>query len=627
MQSETIRVERHAHCLGLMGWLAVLVMASEAGAGGLCPNFSEGAFFAVGDRPTSVAVADLDGDSAPDLVTANFLSADVSVLLGNGDGSFQAATFFAAGVFPISIAVSDLDGDTIPDLVTTNFNNEHVSVLLGNGDGSFQAAAFFATGLVPASIAVADLDGDSVPDLVTGNRGSDDVGVLLGNGDGSFQAALFFAVGDRPMSVAVADLDGDSVPDLVTANFYSNDVSVLLGNGDGSFQASLFFAAGVFPRSIAVADLNGDSVPDLVTANLLSEDLSVLLGNGDGSFQASLFFAAGDRPWSIAVADLDGDTVPDLATSNVGSDDVSVLLGNGDGSFQAAVSFAAGDAPNFIAVSDLNGDSVPDLVTANQSSDDVSVLINLCVSVVRLDIDIKPESCPNPLNVKSKGVLSVAVLGTEGFDVTEIDTATVRLEGVAPIRSVIEDVSTPLLDEQDECDSASEGKDGFDDLTLVFDTQEVVSALGEVADGDELVLTLTGESSDGRPVEGKDRITILSKHLQIKRVKECLCAAQWENGTGAGDIRTLGEQGLACSTFSEPENVVTAVYRTSIPYVGQAYRLSAGSFLPGTGYCEDVFFFDRGGIRERTTIEREISPGDLSACRRYLSDLGCDFGD
>jgi hypothetical protein len=429
------------------------------------------------------------------------------------------------------------------------------------------------------------------------------------------------------MSVAVADLDGDSFRELVIANFYSDDVSVLLGNGDGSFQAALFFAAGVFPRSIAVADLDGDSVPDLVTANLLSEDLSVLLGNGDGSFQASLFFAAGDRPWSIAVADLDGDTVPDLATSNVGSDDVSVLLGNGDGSFQAAVSFAAGDAPNFIAVSDLNGDGVPDLVTANQSSDDVSVLINLCVSVVRLDIDIKPESCPNPLNVKSKGVLSVAVLGTEGFDVTEIDTATIRLEGVAPIRSVIEDVSTPLLDEQDECDSASVGEDGFDDLTVVLDTQEVVSALGEVADGDELVLTLTGESSDGRPVEGKDRITILSKHLQIKRVKECLCAAQWENGTGAGDIRTLGEQGLACSTSSEPENVVTAVYRTSIPYVGLAYRLSAGSFLPGTGYCEDVLFFDRGGNRERTTIEREILPGDLIACRTYLSDLGCDFGD
>ncbi len=245
---------------------------------------------------------------------------------------------------------------------------------------------------------------------------------------------------------------------------------------------------------------------------------------------------------------------------------------------------------------------------------------------ISVNIDIKPESCPNPLNVKSKGVLSVAILGTEGFDVTEIDTASIRLEGAAPIRSVIEDVSTPLLDKQDECDCASEGEDGFDDLTLKFDTQEVVSALGEVADGDEFVLTLTAEFSDGRPVEGKDCITILSKHLQIKRVKECLCAAQWENGTGALDIRALGDLDLTCDAFSEPDTV-GAGYRTSIPFVFLFYRLSAGAFSPGTGSCEDAILFDRGGNIESITIEREILPGDLIACRTYLSDLGCDFGD
>jgi hypothetical protein len=122
------------------------------------------------------------------------------------------------------------------------------------------------------------------------------------------------------------------------------------------------------------------------------------------------------------------------------------------------------------------------------------------------------------------------------------------------------------------------------------------------------------------------RITILSKHLQIKRVKECLCAAQWENGIGAADIRALADLDWACSAFSEPD-IVSARYRTSHPHVSLRYTLSAGSFLPGTGYCEDALFFDRGGNIERTTIEREILPGDLIACRTYLSDLGCDFGD
>jgi len=130
---------------------------------------------------------------------------------------------------------------------------------------------------------------------------------------------------------------------------------------------------------------------------------------------------------------------------------------------------------------------------------------------VSATIDIKPGSCPNSLNIKSKGVLTVAVLGTEDFDVTAIDPASIRLAGVAPIRSSIEDVSTPLLEKQYECDCISEGEDGIDDLTLKFNTQEIISALGEVADGDELVLPLTGELSNGTPIEGDDCIIILSK--------------------------------------------------------------------------------------------------------------------
>jgi hypothetical protein len=106
----------------------------------------------------------------------------------------------------------------------------------------------------------------------------------------------------------------------------------------------------------------------------------------------------------------------------------------------------------------------------------------------------------------------------------------------------------------------------------------------------------------------------------------CLCAAQWENGTGAADIRTLGDQGLACSAISEPD-IVMARYRTSNPFVGLFYELSAGAFLPGAGSCDDAVIFDRGGNIESITIERAILPGDLTACRTYLSSLGCDFGD
>jgi hypothetical protein len=131
--------------------------------------------------------------------------------------------------------------------------------------------------------------------------------------------------------------------------------------------------------------------------------------------------------------------------------------------------------------------------------------------VVECLIDIKPQSCPNPVNIKSKGVLTVAVLGSEEFDVTHIDPASIRLEGAAPIRHNVEDVSTPVLNPQADCDCTTEGEDGYADLILKFDTREIVGALGEVTDGEVLELTLTGELTDGTQIEGKDCIRVIKK--------------------------------------------------------------------------------------------------------------------
>lgn len=129
-----------------------------------------------------------------------------------------------------------------------------------------------------------------------------------------------------------------------------------------------------------------------------------------------------------------------------------------------------------------------------------------------VEVDIKPQSCPNPFNVGSRGVLPVAILGTEDFDVTTIDPASIRLEGVAPIRSNVEDVSTPVMDRKDVCDCTDEGRDGYEDMTLKFYTQEIAGALGEVEDGDIVVLTLKGnlkEEFHATPIEGKDCVVII----------------------------------------------------------------------------------------------------------------------
>ena len=367
---------------GFAGFEEFTYTAQDAGLeAGTAALFSAPTDFPAGLGPFSVAIADLDGDTAPDLVTANFSAGVVNVLLSNGDGTFGNPVAFATGSGPRSVAVADLDGDTIPDLVTANQNSDDVSVLLGNGDGSFLAAVSFAAGDDPRSVAVADLDGDTVPDLVTANFESHDVSVLLGNGDGSFQPAVSYLttnlVVNFPLSVAIADLDGDTVPDLVILNENGETVSSLLGNGDGSFREGFKIRrVGLDPRSFAVADLDGDSVPDAVTVNIDGGDVSVLLGDGAGRFQFAFSFAAGISPQSIAIADFDGDTVPDLVTTDLSATVVHVLLGNGDGTFEVPVAFAAGPGRRSVAVADLDGDTAPDLVTANTPGNDVSVLLN-----------------------------------------------------------------------------------------------------------------------------------------------------------------------------------------------------------------------------------------------------------
>ncbi|MBK8293599.1 MAG: VCBS repeat-containing protein [Solirubrobacterales bacterium] len=339
-------------------------------------SFGAATNFATGTTPVSVATGDLNGDSKPDLAVANYSSDNVSVLLGNGDGTFGAATNFAVGAGPYSVAIGDLNGDSKPDLAVANFGVGNVSVLLGNGDGTFGAATNFTAGTNPYSIAISDLNGDSKPDLAVGNVSSDNVSVLLGNGNGTFGTATNFAAGTTPISIAIGDLNGDSKPDLAVSNVSSDDVSVLLGNGDGTFGAASNITAGNGPFSVAIGDLDGDSKPDLAVANFSSGNISILLGNGDGTFGAATNFTVGAGPYSVAIGDLDGDSKPDLAVANYGSSNASVLLGNGDGTFGAATNFATGANPYSVRILDLNADGKPDLAIANSGSGNVSVLLN-----------------------------------------------------------------------------------------------------------------------------------------------------------------------------------------------------------------------------------------------------------
>ncbi|MBG1267437.1 beta strand repeat-containing protein [Nostoc sp. WHI] len=338
----------------------------------------------VGLRPYSIVVGDFDKDGNTDLVTANKSSSTVSVLLGNGDSTFKPATNFSVvgfnGLSPHSVAVADFNKDGKSDLVTANNVSNNISVLFGKGNGSFDPAVNFAlqsaSAPAPISIAVGDFNRDGKSDIVTANNGSQNVSVLLGNGTGGFGSATNFKVPSRPTSVTVGDFNGDGKSDLAVTSSFFNSVSILLGNGNGTFNSATEFVVGTNPNSVVVDDFNKDGKLDLAVANSDSNNVSVLLGNGVGSFGTATNFNVGTKPVSVTVIDFDKDGKSDLAVANADSDTVSVLLGDGTGNFGIATNFDVGTKPYSVTVGDFNNDGKSDLAVANSESKNVSVLLN-----------------------------------------------------------------------------------------------------------------------------------------------------------------------------------------------------------------------------------------------------------
>src|SRR6266699_270096 len=263
---------------------------------------------------------------------------------------------------PSGVAVGDFNGDGKLDLAVSNYGDNSLSVLLGNGDGTFQAPHTTPVGTNPAQVAVGDFNGDGKLDVAVSSVGSNTVSVLLGNGDGTFLPPLITPVGANPWYFAVGDFNGDGKLDLAVADYGcpldcnsspSNTVTVLLGLGNGTFQPAPSLTVGNGPAGVAVGDFNGDGRQDLAVANVNDNTLSVLLGNGDGTFQAPHTFAdpGMTHPYFVAVSDFNRDGKQDLVVTNHLFATVSVLLGNGDGTFQAAQDFAVDNDPVDVTVS------------------------------------------------------------------------------------------------------------------------------------------------------------------------------------------------------------------------------------------------------------------------------------
>jgi len=299
--------------------------------------------------------ASFDGDGIPDLAASD--GEFVSILLGNGDGTFQAPVSYKADAGFGTLLVADVTGSGKLDLVLGGY-----TIMLGNGDGTFQAP-YLVQGLVGPIICVADFSGDGKPDLLTGGD-TKSISVDLSNGDGTFQPPRTYALPGDFLSAAVGDSNGDGKPDVAVI-WDDEDAAtllILLGDGDGTFKTGASYTDGYpgFYGGVIASDLNGDGALDLVVSGGFSTVTLILLGNGDGTFQPALSmnFPSAD----VLVADFNGDGKLDLAFI---SGFPGGALGNGDGTFQAPMYFAGGNGPEQVAVADFDLDGKPDLALAD----------------------------------------------------------------------------------------------------------------------------------------------------------------------------------------------------------------------------------------------------------------------
>ena len=324
----------------------------------------------------AILIGDLNADGIPDLVTSNYSGTSISVLLGNGDGTFQPHADYAVGSFPFGMAMGDLNADGIPDLAIASNNSSTVQILLGNGDGTLQAAQVLATFGTSQYVAMADLNGDGILDLVTCSGGGSSLSVLLGNGDATFHPPQSFGTGSFTDGLAVADFNNDGIPDVAVSNNDGNTLSIFLGNGDGSFAAQNDIIVDSSPTTIAAADLNRDGNLDLVVGNIGGQAVSVLLGNGDGTFQTKVDYPSFSTPWGVSAVDVDGDGIPDLVVAGPSAHALEIFTGNGDGTFQAPFTLSTGVANYVAAVGDLNGDGDLDLAVPSITTGAALVALN-----------------------------------------------------------------------------------------------------------------------------------------------------------------------------------------------------------------------------------------------------------
>ena len=329
----------------------------------------------------SLVVGEFNGDSHPDLAVAIAdTPGKVSLLLGNGNGTFSSGGTVPAGAYPYGLIVSDFNGDGKQDLAVANEGTNDVSVLLGNGSGGFVGSQTVAVGAYPRFLVAGDFDEDGDMDLAVSSQGYS-ISVLIGNGNGTFQTQVVYAAGDMPRGIVAADFNSDDHVDLAVLNRNDYTLSLFRGHGDGTFEDQIVMSSGLSrPNSLVSADFNSDGNEDVAIGGEGTAVIALRLGDGAGSLPFNSLMSTGPAccPLALAKGDFNGDGKADLVSAEYfyPSDVVAVLLGVGNGEFANYLYFSSVLEPEGVATGDFNGDGFDDIAVSTDDNDQLAILMN-----------------------------------------------------------------------------------------------------------------------------------------------------------------------------------------------------------------------------------------------------------
>ena len=296
------------------------------------PQFAAPVRYTVGEAPWAVRCLAANVDIHADLVVANFTSDSVSVLLNVGDGTFSPTSSYdvAVGDGPRSLVICDVDNDLDQDVITANFVGADITVLRNDGDAGFIKIGDFPVGANPIDIACCELDGTNGVDVVTANLFDDSVAVLPNDGTGAFRTSSRYGSVAGPFGVACSDLNGDKNNDVVTANLTGDNVAIFLNPGDGSLLDPTFYPVGTNPASIVTVDVTGNGSPDIVATSgdgvtVFTNDCTVA-GDSDGDGDFDLFdFGAFQVCFALSPADMGCESFDLDGDGSIGLDDFAML--------------------------------------------------------------------------------------------------------------------------------------------------------------------------------------------------------------------------------------------------------------------------------------------------------------